>query len=46
MKRIINNKGQISYSKTVEAIVKNYMAENDSIYSLLYESLIFKLLFE
>lgn len=35
MKRIKENKGQLSYSKTVEAIVKNYMTENDSIYNFL-----------
>ena len=35
MKRIKENKGQISYSKTIEAIVKNYMAENDSVYSFI-----------
>lgn len=35
MKRIKENKGQISYSKKVDAIVKNYMAENDSVFSFL-----------
>ena len=35
MKRIKNNKGQISNSKTVEKIVKNYMIENDSVYSFI-----------
>lgn len=35
MKRIKENKGQLSYSKTIENIVKNYMAENDSVYSFI-----------
>lgn len=35
MNRIKQNKGQLSYSRIVEGIVKNYMAENDSVYSFL-----------
>ena len=35
MNRIRNNKNQLSYSKQVENTVKNYMVENDSVFSFL-----------
>lgn len=35
MKRIVNNKYQLTNSEVINAVIKNYLAENDSVYSFI-----------
>ena len=35
MKRIVNNKYQLTNSEVINAVIKNYLVENDSVYSFI-----------